>query len=339
MTVIGLVLLLLAGLAQSSFGLGMKKQLPLSWEAFWLIYSISGMFLIPLIWGISSFSGFFEVIFSSDPTVLSLSMLLGFLWGIGGILFGKSVNMVGISITNGVVMGLAGGLGAIIPMIGIACVTSQPSFKLVVIGICLMLIGVALSAYSGVMREREQNISSDKSDRRTLMIGLIVVVVSGILSSLLNVGFEAANPIARQATEAGASNASAALPARAVVVFGGLLMNAGYAVILLFKNKTWGDFKFSVHGSRKSFVWALLTGFLWFLPLGLAGIVSQEIGEMGNVISWPVMLSLSLVFGNIWGYMTGEWKNTKYSFILMFVAAFVLIVASLILTFKDNLIF
>ena len=37
MSELGLVLLLLAGFAQGSFGLGMKKQSPLSWESFWLI--------------------------------------------------------------------------------------------------------------------------------------------------------------------------------------------------------------------------------------------------------------------------------------------------------------
>ena len=118
----------------------------------------------------------------------------------------------------------------------------------------------------------------------------------------------------------------------------GLLMNAGYAIFLLCKNKTWGDFSFKQQGSITASVWAVITGFLWFLPLGLSGIVSVSIGELGNVITWPVMLSLSLIFGNIWGYLTGEWKNTKHSFLLMIVASVILIAACMILTFKDSFI-
>ncbi|MFI3322633.1 MAG: L-rhamnose/proton symporter RhaT [Rikenellaceae bacterium] len=340
MSLSGIILLLLAGFAQGSFGMGMKNQKPLSWEAFWFIYSIVAMLVVPVIWGAVASTSFFDAIFAADSAVLFKSTLLGFLWGIGGILFGVSVNYVGVSITNGVVMGLAGGLGAIIPLFGIAGATSQPSFPYVIIGVGIMLLGVVMSAYSGILRDKEQNQNSDKTDgeKKSLMLGIIIVVSSGVLSSLLNIGFEAATPILNGAKSMGMNDASAALPPRAVVVFGGLLMNLGYAIFLLCKNKTWSDFsKVGQSSYMKSVVWAKITGLLWFLPLGLSGIVASSIGEMGNVITWPVMLALSLIFGNIWGYLSGEWKGTKKSFSIMSMAAVVLIVACLILTFKDSL--
>ncbi len=340
MTITGIILLLLAGFAQGSFGMGMKKQAPLSWESFWFIYSLAGMLFIPMIWGLCGSTSFFEIIFSADSVVLTKSMLLGFFWGIGGILFGVSVNYVGVSITNGVVMGLAGGLGAIIPLFGIEGVTSQPSFVYVIVGVAIMLIGVAMSAYSGILRDKEQNQGGTESsgNKKSLATGLMIVFTSGVLSSLLNIGFEAATPIVNIAESFGMGAMSSAIPARAVVVFGGLLMNLLYAGYLLCKNNSWGELtNIKVSGSMKSIVWAKITGFLWFLPLGLSGIVAVEIGELGNVITWPVMLALSLVFGNIWGYTSGEWRGTKNSFILMSCAAAVLIVACLILTFKDQI--
>lgn len=162
MSELGLVLLLLAGFAQGSFGLGMKKQSPLSWESFWLIYSLFAMLVVPFVWGYAGFDSFMESILMTDSKVIMTSLLLGFLWGIGGILFGMSVSYVGISITNGVVMGLAGGLGAIIPLFGIEGATHQPSFIYVILGVAIMLVGVALSAYSGILREKEQNVGSSK---------------------------------------------------------------------------------------------------------------------------------------------------------------------------------
>lgn len=320
--------------------MGMKNQKPLSWEAFWFIYSLVAMLVIPIIWGIISSGSFFDAIFTTDGGTLFSAILLGFLWGIGGILFGVSVNYVGVSITNGVVMGLAGGLGAIIPLFSIEGATSQPSFPYVIIGVAIMLIGVGMSAYSGILRDKEQGQSSESGnsgDKSLLVKGMILVTLSGVLSSLLNIGFEAATPVLANAKSMGMSDAAAAIPPRAIVVFGGLLMNLGYAIYLLCKNNTWSDFSNLDSPKVKSIVWAKITGLLWFLPLGLSGIVASSIGEMGNVITWPVMLALSLVFGNIWGYVSGEWKGTKRSFSIMTCAAVVLIVACLILTFKDSL--
>ncbi len=316
----------------------MKNQKPLSWEAFWLIYSIVAMLVIPIIWGAVASNSFFDAIFTTDSSTLMTAIALGFLWGVGGILFGVSVNYVGVSITNGVVMGLAGGLGAIIPLFGIEGATAQPSFPYVIIGVAIMLIGVAMSAYSGILRDKEQGSAEGGSQDKSLLVkGMILVTISGVLSSLLNIGFEAANPVLANAKALGMNDAAAAIPPRAVVVFGGLLMNIGYAIFLLCKNGTWSDFK-QLNGAKvKSITWAKLTGLLWFLPLGLSGIVASSIGELGNVITWPVMLALSLVFGNIWGYVSGEWRGTKRSFTVMSAAAVVLIVACLILTFKDSL--
>ncbi len=338
MTLTGILLLLFAGFAQGSFGMGMKKQQPLSWESFWMIYSLFGMLIIPIIWGIMGSGSFFEAIFSTNTDVILESILLGFLWGIGGILFGVSVNYVGVSITNGVVMGLAGGLGAIIPLFGIEGVTELPSFDYVLIGVTIMLIGVAMSAYSGILRDKEQRHSEVEENKgnKNILTGLVIVTLSGVLSALLNIGFEQATPIVAKAKELGINEANAAIPARATVVFGGLLMNVLYAGYLLFKNKTWGDFaKIGSGAERTASVWAMITGLLWFLPLGLSGIVAVSIGELGNVITWPVMLALSLIFGNIWGYLSGEWKGTKSSFKIMTIAAVLLIIACLVLTFRD----
>lgn len=345
MTILGILLLLLAGFSQGTFGLGMKHQKPLSWAKFWGIYSTFGMLIIPIIWGMLSTNQFWFIISCAPNYVLYKSILLGFLWGIGGILFGKSVEYVGISITNGVVMGLAGGLGAIIPLLSIDGITKDPSFLWVIVGVSLMLVGVFCSAYAGIIRER---ISSEIREKKSVsapksgLIGIIIVVVSGVLSSLLNVGFEAANPIVDIAKNIGVPSSASGLPARFVVVFGGFIMNGGYAIYLLIKNRNKKESEIQENYQdvqketvTKASLWAGLTGFLWFLPLGLSGIVAARIGVLGNTITWPIMLSLSLIFGNIWGYTTGEWKGAKKAFTWMIVSSIILILACLLLTFKD----
>lgn len=128
MSELGLVLLLLAGFASRVFWLRYEETVSIVMGLVWLIYSLFAMLVVPFVWGYAGFDSFMESILMTDSKVIMTSLLLGFLWGIGGILFGMSVSYVGISITNGVVMGLAGGLGAIIPLFGIEGATHQPSF-------------------------------------------------------------------------------------------------------------------------------------------------------------------------------------------------------------------
>ena len=77
----------------------------------------------------------FEIISSSPSEAIFSAMLLGFLWGIGGIMFGVSVPYIGLSLTMGIVMGLAGSAGSLIPFFQIDDVFSQPAFPYVIGGI------------------------------------------------------------------------------------------------------------------------------------------------------------------------------------------------------------
>ena len=110
------VLILVASFFQGTFGVGMKYMKPLSWEAWWLIYSFIGMILFPDIWALIAVPDLFDSIFAASSSTIFKGMLYGFLWGIGGILFGVSVNYVGVSITYGIVMGLASAAGSLIPL-------------------------------------------------------------------------------------------------------------------------------------------------------------------------------------------------------------------------------
>ena len=69
----------------------------------------------------------FEIISNSPNDAIYLAMLFGFLWGIGGIMFGVSVPYIGLSLTMGIVMGLAGSAGSLI-LFQIENATFSPHF-------------------------------------------------------------------------------------------------------------------------------------------------------------------------------------------------------------------
>ena len=192
------VLLIFASIFQGSFGLGMKYMSPLSWEAWWLIHVTIAMILFPLLWAIIVVPNLFDIISSSPVESIQMAMLYGFLWGIGGIMFGVSVPYIGLSLTMGIVMGLAGSVGSLIPFFQIDDVFSQPAFPYVIGGIIISLVGVFLTAKAGIDRDK---LTNSMSKGKNITKGILIAVTCGLLSSLLNVGFANAAPIAATAEE------------------------------------------------------------------------------------------------------------------------------------------
>ena len=113
--VLPLVLVLVASFFQGTFGLGMKYIKPLSWEGWWLIYSLVAMVFFPILWALIVVPDLFGIIGSAPSSAILKGMVFGFLWGVGGIMFGVSVRRIGISITYGIVMGLASAVGSFVP--------------------------------------------------------------------------------------------------------------------------------------------------------------------------------------------------------------------------------
>lgn len=328
-------LVIVASFFQGTFGLGMKFVKPLAWEAWWLVHVTIAMVLFPTIWALFAIPDLFAVIASVDGSVLFNAMLFGFLWGIGGILFGKSVGMVGVSLTYGIVMGLASAVGSIVPLFQIENATSQPSFPFIIAGVLVIVLGVIIVALAGIKRDNALGAASGIPGGKAFQIGLLVAVLSGVLSALLNVGFANATPVAEAAVNAGAAPNNASLAAWVVVLWGAFLMNALYALVLLVKNKSFATYKGAVH--TKAFRWAVVAGLFWFAALGIYGQGAALLGSIGPVIGWPMLLGLSLIISNIWAYREGEWKNVKVPFRIMIAGLAVIIVACMILGYSNSL--
>ena len=320
------LLLIFASFFQGTFGLGMKYMNPMSWESWWVIHVLVAMILFPMIWAYIVIPDLFDIIASSPKDAIYSAMLYGFLWGIGGIMFGVSVPYIGLSLTMGIVMGLAGSAGSLIPLFQIENATSQPSFPYIIGGLIISLIGVAITAKAGIDRDKLIN-SSSKS--KNILKGLLIAVTCGLLSSLLNVGFANAAPIAEKAQEFGVITRNSSLAAWVVVLWGAFIMNFSYAVILLFKNNSWSTF--SLKNSLNAYKWSLIAGFCWFAALGVYGQGAALLGEIGPVIGWPILLGLSLIISNYWAYNAGEWDNAQKPFNKLLIGLFVLIISAVVL--------
>ncbi|GAB1308857.1 L-rhamnose/proton symporter RhaT [Urechidicola sp. KH5] len=333
------LLIIIASVFQGSFGLGMKYMAPLKWESWWLIHVSIAMIILPMAWAFISVPNLAGVLSQtfSDPTLQSvafMAMFFGFLWGIGGILFGVSVPYIGLSLTMGIVMGLAGSVGALIPLLLMENATSSPQFPYVIAGLAITLVGVAITAKAGIDKDRLT--SETSGEKSNIVKGISIAVACGVLSALLNVGFVNAAPIATLAEEMGAIDRNASLAAWVVVLIGAFIMNAGYAIFLLFKNKSWSSFK--VPNAGKAYKWAILASIFWFGALGIYGQGAALIGPIGGVIGWPMLLGLSLIISNFWAYRAGEWNGAKKPFNLLLAGLLVLIISSVILGYSNSVV-
>ncbi len=328
-----LALVLFASIFQGSFGLGMKFMAPLKWEAWWLVHASVAMLLFPLAWALLVVPDLFSIIAAAPASAIWIGMLFGFLWGIGGIMFGKSIPYIGISLTYGIVMGVCSAVGSLIPFFQLENAAGLPAFPYVIAGVAIMLVGVAITAYAGIKRDK---IIQEGKSEINLKTGLIIAIISGVLSALLNVGFVNAQPVGQSAEAAGVISRNSSLAIWVVVLIGAYTMNAGYAVVLLFKNKTWNSF--SVPNAGKAYTWAIAAGLFWFGALGIYGQGATLMGNMGPVIGWPILLGVSLIVSNVWAYMNKEWEGAKKPFNILLAGLLVLIIATLVLGYSNGVV-
>jgi L-rhamnose-H+ transport protein len=334
-----LLLVLFASVFQGTFGLGMKYVKPLAWEAWWLVHATVAMLLFPWIWAFLVVPDLLGVLSGSSPDALGQGALFGFLWGIGGIMFGVSVRYVGMSLTYGIVMGLAAMMGSLIPLIGVEDIGSNPALPYILGGMAALLVGVGIVASAGIKRDKIlaaegkeiQGIQSGPAFR----IGLVIAITCGVLSGLLNVGFSATEPIGAVAEKAGAVTRNTALARWVVVLVGAYAMNAGYALFLLLKNKSLVTFK--ADGGFVAYQWAVIAGLLWFAALGVYGQGAALMGDLGPVIGWPMLLGLALVISSALGVFTGEWKGAPGPLKTMLGGIAVVIVAICVLGYSNSL--
>ena len=310
----------------------------------WLVHVSIAMVLFPLLWTCLSVSGYMPVIEDvfADPVAqraASIAILFGFLWGIGGIMFGVSVPYIGLSLTMGIVMGIAGTLGALIPLLQNPNAISLPQFPYVIAGLCITIVGVVLTAKAGIDRDKMQGTSSLSGGN--IIKGIIIAVVCGALSSLLAVGHTNVNDdVTLIAENYGINGRNASLIAWLIVFIGAYAMNALYSLVLIVKNNSWSNF--SIAGSKKAYMWSIIAGLCWFAALGLYGqgaalMNGASDNNLGNIVGWPMLLGLSLIVSNIWAYKSGEWKDAKKPFNLLLIGLAILILASVILGYSNSL--
>lgn len=310
----------LGGIAAGSFYMPYNKVKGWAWESYWMVGGTVSWLIVPPLAAWITVPGFAEIIAASSSQILFFTFIMGLLWGVGGLSYGLGVRYLGMSLGNSVVLGFCAAFGAIVPSIyyNINPTEGKISFtdmlatsggQMVLFGVFVCLAGIAISGKAGIMKEGELSDEEKKKSvaEFSLVKGLMVAILSGILSSFFNFGIEAGKPLADAAVEAGYNPLYQNNVTFVVILWGGITTNLIWTTILSVKNKTYKDFVNKSTPITSNIMFSALAGTIWFLQFFFYGMGESKLGNGAS--SWILHMSTIILTANVWGIYRKEWKG------------------------------
>lgn len=318
----GIAGVLIGGILNGSFVAPMKKLPGWKWENSWFVYSISGLLVIPWLAAAATVPNLGGVLSGASAVSIWQVLLFGFGWGVGSVLFGLGIARMGLAVGYGLILGLIAPIGTFLPLIVLHPEQLQTKRGIsLIVGTLIVVGGIVLCATAGKLREK-----NDARPRQGFAIGLLICVLAGIFSPMLNFSFAFGGELQQRALAAGASRDAASNAIWPLCLTAGLIANAGYSVLLLGRNGTWRLFR---GASAAYWFWGFLMGLLCFGSFIVYGAGANALGPLGAVVGWPLFMSMSLITSNSLGWMTGEWKGAPPKAIRFAVLGIAVLIAAI----------
>ncbi len=310
----------IGGFASGSFYMPFNKVKGWAWESYWIVGGVFSWLIVPPLAAYLTIPGFAEIIAASSTQILFITFLMGLLWGVGGLSYGLGVRYLGMSLGNSVVLGFCAAFGAIVPSIyyninptvgkiSFTDMMATPGGQLVLLGVFVCLVGIGIAGKAGMMKEKELSEEEQKKSvpEFSLVKGLVIAVLSGILSSFFNFGIEAGKPLAEAAVEAGFNPLFQNNVTFVVILWGGLTTNLIWTTILSVRNGSYKDFVNKATPISKNIMFAGLAGTIWFLQFFFYGMGESKLGNGAS--SWILHMSTIILTANMWGIYRKEWTG------------------------------
>jgi L-rhamnose-H+ transport protein len=348
MTVLlGVIFHCLGGFAAGSFYMPFKKVRGWAWESYWIVGGVFAWIIVPLLAAGLTVPGFMRIITTADPSTLFWTYALGVLWGIGGLTFGLSMRFMGLSLGYAIALGLCSAFGALIPPLyrdvvgadtvkGLATMATHSWGQLVLLGVFVCLTGIAVSGKAGMMKEKDLPVRTDGEGSQEFHVakGLVVAIISGILSACFNFGIEAGKPMAAAAVASGTNSLFQNNATFVVLLWGGFTTNVIWSLALNARNKTFGDYSNSRTPLRANYIFSALAGTTWFLQFFFYGMGESRLGNGAS--SWILHMAFIILVSSLWGIVLREWRGVGKSTRLTFAMGLFLSIASVMLVGYGN---
>jgi multidrug transporter EmrE-like cation transporter len=327
---IGLGLTLLAGLGSGNCMLPLKFARRWKWENLWLIFTLVSLVVIPWLLALFLVPRLGSVYGSTGLGQMTLPFLLGAGWGIAQILFGLSVARLGLALAYAVIIGLGSLGGTLVPLIfNNRGVLTTPRGALILVGLAVMVAGIAVSARAGA--QREQGIPRAHSSGYTTALAL--AILCGLMAPMINYAFAFGQAIANRAVDLGATPVQAAYAVWPIALAGGLLPNLFYSIFLLCKNGTWDLFR---EASTRDCSLAMSMGILWMGAVAVYGVASVYLGSLGTSVGWGLFQIFMIITANCGGLLAGEWRSASTAARTQLYAGLALLIVATLLLAAAN---
>jgi L-rhamnose-H+ transport protein len=320
--ILGVIFHFIGGAASGSFYIPFKKVKGWAWESYWIVGGLFSWLIVPPIAAYLTVPGFWEIIKNSSTNILSITYLMGLLWGVGGLTYGLGVRYLGMSLGNSVVLGFCSAFGALVPAIyynfnpqvgkvSLSDMFNRSGGQMVLFGVLICILGIAICGKAGMMKESELSTEQKQASvsEFSMVKGLIIAIISGILSSFFNFGIEAGKPMAETAVSQGFNPLFQNNVTYIVILWGGLTTNFLWCMYLNAKNKTFGDYTNKNTPISKNIIWSALAGTTWFLQFFFYGMGESKLGNGAS--SWILHMAFIILISNLWGVYLNEWKGVS----------------------------
>lgn len=335
---IGLLIIAVGAMGQSSSYVPIKKVKNWAWESFWLIQGIFAWLVFPYLGALLAVPeghSLMELISAGQGSVWK-ALVYGALWGVGGLTFGLSMRYLGVALGQSIALGTCSAFGTLIPALMLGTDLFSGKGLILLIGVSVAIAGIAVIGFAGSLRSKNMTAEQKKAAVKDFALGkgLLVALLAGIMSACFSLGLEAAEPIKAAAIQFGAKALFAGLPAILIITVGGFITNAVYCLFQNIKNKTIKDY-FGVPAGVfiNNVLFCALAGILWysqFFGLTMGKSFFAE-GSVMMAFSWSILMSLNVTFSNVWGIILKEWKGAGSKTIAVLVLGMAILIFSLIL--------
>lgn len=326
---LGVIFHFIGGFASGSFYIPYKKVRLWSWESYWLAGGVFSWLIAPFVTAWLTIPGYLEIIRHTDGQVLLLTYIFGVLWGIGGLTYGLGVRYLGVSLGSSIILGLCSVFGALLPSFyyqfnpapgkdSIGVLISESWGQMILLGLLVCVIGIVVCGMAGGMKDRDlkHGDAATSDTEYKIGLGLMVSVVSGILSACFAFGIDAGKTMAEEANAAWKlSNPGQGEflfqnnVTYVVILLGGLTTNLIWCLGLNIRNNSYGDYVNTKTPLLANYWFSAVAGTTWFMQFFFYGMGESKLGNGAS--SWILHMAFIILVANSWGLILNEWKGVR----------------------------
>jgi L-rhamnose-H+ transport protein len=350
--IFGVLFHFIGGFASGSFYIPYKKVRGWSWESYWITGGVFSWLIVPPIAAYLTIPDFSTIIANASGSVIFWTYLMGLLWGIGGLTYGLGVRYLGVSLGSSIILGLCSVFGSLIPSVyynfnptagkdTIHDLMTNTWGQLVLLGLAVCVLGIVICGKAGGMKDKDLKGQVQENSEFNLATGLIVSVISGVLSACFSFGIEAGSSMAKIANDVWmAQNAGQGEflyrnnVIYVVILWGGLTTNFLWCMYLNFKNKSFDDYSNERTPLLKNYIFSALAGTTWFLQFFFYGMGESRLGNGAS--SWILHMAFIILVANSWGLVLNEWKGVSKKTMTTIVIGILTIILSVLVVGYGN---